>query len=79
MRPADHKAPGGINEDARIRIEQRRWDYRADHMCDNGFADLFLGHIGIMLRADDNGIHAHRLIALVFNAHLRFTIRPKER
>ena len=78
VRPADDEAAGGVHEDARVFIQQLCRDDGANHMGDYRLADLFLRHIRVMLRADDDGVHAHGFVALIFHADLRLAVRPEE-
>ena len=40
-------------------------------------ADLLLGDVGRVLRRDDHGVHAHRLIAVVLDRDLALAVGPQ--
>src|SRR6185312_427560 len=73
-RAALSESTTGIDEVFRLLVEELTWDRFADHHVEHAFFDLFVVHIRLVLRGDDDRVDANGFAILVFDRHLALPI-----
>ena len=77
VRAADHEAAGRVDQDARLRVHQRRRDDLLDDVLGDVGAELLGRDLVAVLRRDDHGVDADRRVAVVLDADLGLAVRPE--
>src|SRR5690606_20857338 len=65
-----NEAPGWINKDTSVGVEQIRRDNRPDNVLNDLCANIFLADFGGVLSRNHNGVNTLRFTVGVFNSHL---------
>ena len=74
---ADDEAAGRVDVVFRLAVQELLRNDGLDDVLDQILLDLLLGHVGVVLRGDQDGIHAHGLIVFVFDGHLGLAVRTQ--
>src|SRR5437660_11300204 len=77
LRPASHKAPGGINVILGLIVEQIAGHRVSDNVFANLRSKLFVRHFGSVLRRDYYRVDTERTAIAIFNCDLRLAVRAK--
>ena len=79
LRPADDEAAGRVQVVDGLVVEVLGGDDGLDDVLHQDLVDGLVGHVGVVLRRDDDGVHAHggqvRALLLVLDGDLRLGVR----
>src|SRR4030095_9179938 len=76
---ADDEPASGINQVGRLLIEPFRRHYFLNEKFGQGFAHLFLFHLGGMLRRNNDGRSAQSFVESIFDRDWRLCVRAQPR
>ncbi|MNP24999.1 hypothetical protein D3C76_1177900 [compost metagenome] len=77
LRSANNETSCWVDEIFSVLIQQFSWNDRQDYMFFDVFLDLFQCSLFSVLSRHNDCIHTYRLVTVVFNRYLCFTIRTK--
>src|SRR6266446_1493231 len=77
FRTTDDETAGWIDQETSVAIEHLRRDDLLDDALDDDFGNFLVLHIVGMLVGDDDGVDAHRLVAIVLDGDLCLAVRAQ--
>ena len=74
VRAAHHEAPGGVDVEHGVGIQQLRRDHVADDVLVDGRMQILVGDLVVMLRRNHHRLHANRLAVVELHGDLRLAV-----